>query len=93
MTIEKEGYKTATYNVTHEMAGGGGAGMAGNLLLGGVIGAAVDANSGATQRLVPNPLTVTLEPVEQAKVAVEPAAAAPVVAEPQAEPVSEAPVS
>jgi len=26
VTIEKEGYKTATYNVTHEMAGGGGAG-------------------------------------------------------------------
>ena len=76
VTIEKEGYQTATYNVTHEMAGGGGAGMAGNVLLGGVIGAAIDANSGATQRLVPNPLKVTLEPVQQAKVAEEPAVVA-----------------
>lgn len=60
--IEKEGYKTATYNVSHQTSGGGGAGMAGNIVLGGVIGALVDANNGATQELVPNPLVVTLEP-------------------------------
>ena len=64
VTIEKEGYKTATYNVTHETAGGGGAAMAGNLILGGVIGAAIDGNNGATQQLVPNPLRVTLEKIE-----------------------------
>lgn len=64
VTIEKEGYKTGTYNVTHEMSGGGGAGMAGNVILGGGIGALVDANSGATQQLVPNPLVVQLEPEE-----------------------------
>ncbi|MBK6704525.1 MAG: hypothetical protein IPG56_12760 [Caulobacteraceae bacterium] len=34
--------------------------MAGNVILG-IIGLAVDANSGATQDLVPNPLTVHLE--------------------------------
>ena len=64
VTITKDGYKTATFNVTHQTAGGGAAGMAGNLLLGGVIGAAVDANNGATQELVPNPLKVTLEPLD-----------------------------
>jgi len=62
VTISKPGYITATYNVTHQTASGGSAGMAGNLLLGGIIGAAVDANNGATQELVPNPLRVTLEP-------------------------------
>ena len=64
VTVEKEGYKTATYNITHQTSGGGAAGMAGNVLLGGIIGAAVDANSGATQELVPNPLRVTLEPLD-----------------------------
>lgn len=49
--------------MTHRTAGAGGAGMAGNVILGGLIGAAVDANSGATQDLVPNPLTVHLTPV------------------------------
>lgn len=65
VTIEKEGYKTSTHNITHQMSGGGGAGMAGNVILGGGIGALIDANNGATQELVPNPLKVTLEPVEE----------------------------
>ena len=65
VTIEKEGYKTGTYNVTHQMSGGGGAGMAGNVILGGGIGAIVDANTGATQELVPNPIVVVLEPIEE----------------------------
>lgn len=92
VTIEKEGYKTATYNITHETAGGGGAAMAGNVILGGVIGAAIDGNNGATQQLVPNPLKVTLEKADPV-VAAEPAAAA-VAAEPVAEtPASETPAS
>ena len=64
VTIEREGYKTTTHNVTHQMSGGGGAGMAGNVILGGGIGAIVDANTGATQELVPNPLKVTLTPLD-----------------------------
>lgn len=48
--------------MTHRTAGAGGAGMAGNVILGGLIAAAVDANSGATQDLVPNPLVVHLTP-------------------------------
>lgn len=61
VTIEKDGYKTTTHNITHQMSGGGGAGMAGNVILGGGIGAILDANNGSTQELVPNPLRVTLE--------------------------------
>lgn len=69
VTISKEGYETTTHNVTHQMSGGGGAGMAGNVILGGGIGALVDANNGATQELVPNPLRVTLQPVRSAATA------------------------
>lgn len=61
VTISKEGYRTTTHTVTHQTSGAGGAGMAGNVLVGGLIGVAVDASSGATQDLVPNPLRVTLE--------------------------------
>jgi hypothetical protein len=68
------------------MAGAGGAGMAGNVILGGLIGAVVDANSGATRELVPNPLRVTLEPeappAPLIATAASPADAAPEVAAP-----------
>src|ERR1700741_362550 len=43
VTISKPGYKTWTGQVTHHVSGAGGAGMAGNVLLGGIIGAGVDA--------------------------------------------------
>jgi uncharacterized protein YcfJ len=65
VTITKAGYKTWTGHVTHHISGAGGAGMAGNVILGGIIGAGVDAYSGAMNDLVPNPLTVTLEKEEQ----------------------------
>ncbi len=61
VTISKPGYRTTTHAITHRTAGAGSAGMAGNVLLGGIIGAAVDGNNGATQDLVPNPLVVTME--------------------------------
>jgi hypothetical protein len=60
-TISKPGYKPETVEVTHKVKGGGGAAMAGNVLAGGIIGAGVDAASGAIYDLVPNPATVTLE--------------------------------
>ncbi len=72
VTITKPGYRTATHSVTHQTAGGGGAAMAGNVLVGGLIGAAIDGNNGATQDLVPNPLRVVLE----AEAAAPPAAVA-----------------
>jgi hypothetical protein len=61
VTITKPGYRTWTGNVTHHTAGAGAAGMAGNVLVGGLIGVGVDATSGATQDLTPNPLHVALE--------------------------------
>lgn len=61
VTITKAGYKAWTGHVTHHVAGAGGAGMAGNVLVGGIIGAGVDVSSGAMLDLVPNPLSVTLE--------------------------------
>ena len=63
-TVTKSGYKPATVQVTHKTAGAGAAGVAGNVLVGGVIGLGVDLYSGASQDLVPNPVTVTLEPEE-----------------------------
>lgn len=65
--ITKAGYEPARLNVLSEVAGAGAAGMAGNVILGGVIGAGVDAATGATKRLVPNPVKVTLNPVATAK--------------------------
>jgi hypothetical protein len=65
VTISKAGFKTWTGHVTHHVSGAGGAGMAGNVLIGGLFGIGVDAYSGAMNDLVPNPLTVTLEKEEQ----------------------------
>lgn len=61
-TITKPGFKPATVSVTHKTSGAGAAGVAGNVLVGGVIGLGVDAISGASQDLTPNPAHVTLEP-------------------------------
>jgi hypothetical protein len=66
VTISKPGYKTWTGHVTNKVAGGGGAAMAGNVLVGGIIGAVVDGNNGSMLDLVPNPLVVKLEDGEDA---------------------------
>ncbi len=83
VVVSKDGYETVESSVSHSVAGGGSAGMAGNILLGGVIGAVVDSNTGAMHNLTPNPLHVTLEPRNetgeaggQALVEVAPAASA-----------------
>ena len=60
VTLEKFGYETAYVNVTPTVVGAGGAGMAGNILLGGVIGAAVDIGTGSMNDLRPNPVRVKL---------------------------------
>jgi hypothetical protein len=64
VTIVKEGFNEVTTQVVSQVAGAGAAGMAGNVLVGGIIGMGVDAATGATKELKPNPLTVTLEPSE-----------------------------
>ena len=64
-TITREGYETVTVNVTHQVSGQGGAAMAGNVVLGGLIGAAVDASTGAMNDLVPNPVIIELVPLSE----------------------------
>ena len=59
--LTKEGYKPATVTVTHKTAGTGAAAVAGNVLVGGVIGLGVDMVTGASHDLTPNPVTVVLE--------------------------------
>lgn len=59
--ITKEGCKPQQVRVSNKVAGGGSAAMAGNVLVGGIIGAGVDASTGAMLDLVPNPVEVTLE--------------------------------
>jgi hypothetical protein len=67
-TISKPGYKAGTITVVNKVSGAGGAGMAGNVLVGGIIGAGVDVASGAMLDLTPNPAHIVLEK-DDAKVA------------------------
>jgi hypothetical protein len=61
---EKAGYKPGSHYLGTKMSGGGAAGMAGNILIGGVIGVGVDAVSGATLDHFPNLAHIMLEPVD-----------------------------
>ena len=62
VTITKPGYETVDTQVVSSVSGAGAAGMAGNVIVGGLIGVIVDANTGATKELKPNPLIVKLVP-------------------------------
>lgn len=61
VTVSKAGYKPLTTDIVTKLSGGGAAGMAGNVLAGGIIGIGVDASSGALNDLSPNPLKVALD--------------------------------
>jgi hypothetical protein len=63
VTISKEGYEPQDVPVKTQVSGAGGAGMAGNILLGGIVGIAADAATGATLDHYPNPVRVSLRPV------------------------------
>jgi len=76
VTAKKEGYEPAKAVVDSRVRGGGVAGGAGNILLGGLVGIAVDASSGAMNDLTPNPLHLTLKPVAVVEAPVVPAAEA-----------------
>jgi PEGA domain len=65
VTASKPGYHTAEMPVTTRIAGAGAAGFAGNVLVGGVIGMAVDAASGATLEHYPNPVMLNLVPLRK----------------------------
>ncbi|KPF75230.1 translation initiation factor 2 [Brevundimonas sp. AAP58] len=61
-TLTLEGHQPATVTVTNRVATEGGVAMAGNVILGGIIGAGVDAGTGAMLDLTPNPAHVELRP-------------------------------
>ncbi|TYC56097.1 PEGA domain-containing protein [Rhodobacterales bacterium] len=62
VTVSKEGYKTQKVHVSTQVAPGGVAGLAGNVIIGGVIGIGVDSVTGATLDHLPNPVLVELIP-------------------------------
>lgn len=62
-TFSKPGYKSQTIDIETRVAGAGAVGFAGNVLIGGGVGMAVDAVSGATLEHFPNPAKVILEPI------------------------------
>jgi hypothetical protein len=64
VVFSKAGYREETVDVKTQIAGAGAAGFAGNIILGGIIGMGADAATGATLEHVPNPVSVTLVPVQ-----------------------------
>lgn len=60
VTFELAGYEPQTIPVRTEVAGAGAAGFAGNVLLGGVVGMAADAATGAAFEHAPNPVIATM---------------------------------
>lgn len=62
VTASAPGYQTETIAVETRVSGKGAAGMAGNVIIGGVVGVGVDAVSGATLDHYPNPVILNLEP-------------------------------
>ena len=65
VVIAKPGYHTTEIPVRTQLAGAGAAGFAGNVLIGGVVGMAADAATGATLEHFPNPVTVRLVPLKK----------------------------
>jgi hypothetical protein len=63
VTVSKEGFEPQVIPLTKDISGSGGAGFAGNLLLGGIVGMGVDAATGAAMDHKPNPVIVTLQPI------------------------------
>lgn len=61
LLITKPGYEPVVVDVDYKIAGGGAAGMAGDVLVGGLIGVAVDAGTGATLSLTPNSIDIKLK--------------------------------
>lgn len=56
----KVGFHPVNTMVQSQISGAGAMGMAGNVLIGGLVGVGVDAGTGATRDLQPNPLVITL---------------------------------
>jgi hypothetical protein len=62
VTASKDGYISQTVNVGTKVSGKGAAGVAGNIIAGGVIGVGVDAVTGAARDHTPNPVIINLVP-------------------------------
>ncbi|MFL6515836.1 MAG: PEGA domain-containing protein [Chthoniobacterales bacterium] len=67
VTVSKPGYVSQTIIVQSKAGGTGATAMAGNMVLGGVIGMGVDAGTGAYNSLYPNPVRMTLKKTGSAK--------------------------
>jgi hypothetical protein len=90
VTATMDGYEPAEATVDSRIRGGGIAGAAGNVLVGGIIGGVIDGTNGSMNDLRPNPLRITMTPLGGAAPAVAAAdAAAEAAAEPAPEPQSE----
>ena len=63
-TFSLEGYQSLTAEVVPKQAAAGTAGMAGNVIFGGLIGVVADSTSGAMKDLYPNPLVAKLAAVD-----------------------------
>lgn len=61
--ITRKGFEPVRATVDSGVSGGGGAAMAGNVILGGIVGAVIDGTNGSMNELRPNPLKVNLVPV------------------------------
>ena len=89
--IEKEGYEPLTVHVSSQVSGTGAVGMAGNVLIGGLVGIGVDAWTGASKDLRPNPIKVTLVALKPAAKPGQTAVPAPSGATPVEPPTAGAP--
>jgi len=58
ITIEKEGYESESVTLISVVSGA----VAGNIILGGLIGTGIDAASGAAKKLTPESISVNLRP-------------------------------
>ncbi|WP_210207598.1 translation initiation factor 2 [Rhodoplanes elegans] len=65
VTFEKSGFEPQTIAVKSEVGAGGAVAGAGNIIVGGVIGALADGNSGAMLDHTPNPVAARLVPAQR----------------------------
>ena len=63
VTFSKPGYAPQTVKLGRKVAGAGAAGVAGNVVIGGVAGLVTDTATGAGMDHDPNPLKVVLKPL------------------------------
>ncbi len=62
MTFTLPGYRDERVEVKTRVAGEGVAGLVGNAIVGGIVGAGVDVATGSTLEHFPNPVVITLQP-------------------------------